>query len=348
MKQDLFTVEICVSTMHQTDRSLLDTMHLTCKSKLTKQTNGVMHEKREKPKQGYTHDHVVAETSEMKCGQENNTENRDDAQSCTGLFPDIPEVICDILVVNQCDRDGREEIYTSSGKRVLWIDTTQRGLSRSRNLALSQARADICLLADDDMVYRADVVDIVQAAFSRYDCADVIGFSVHGIERTFKRYKTCAKRVGYLSSMKMASVELAMRRKMIRQKGLAFDIKIGAGTQFQMGEENAFLFDALHKHCHIYFVPQCIADLHIGQSTWFDGYDRTYFMGKGAAFCAMRTHLLWLLMLQFAYRHRRLFAACCTPWQAFLWMLQGAAAYRDCQRQQIPQSVPTQHKQKDD
>lgn len=48
--------------------------------------------------------------------------------------------------------------------------------------------------------------------------------------------------------MKMASVELASGGKPSDKKVLRLICKIGAGTQFQMGEENAFLFDALHKH----------------------------------------------------------------------------------------------------
>ena len=94
------------------------------------------------------------------------------------------QVQSDAVVVNQCDREG-ETILEHRGYRVVWIDTRERGLSRSRNMALAHATAELCMLADDDMIYRPGYAETVQAAFGRLD-AELIRFRVEGIEKPFK------------------------------------------------------------------------------------------------------------------------------------------------------------------
>lgn len=231
----------------------------------------------------------------------------------------------DAVLINQCDTDNKK-VLTYNGHRVLWINTTERGLSRSRNMAIRNATADICMLADDDMEYRSNYVDIVCSAFQEND-ADIIGFQVIGIEKEFKKYARKERSISYLNSMKMASVELTFRRKSLVEKSIWFDEMIGAGTEFLMGEENALLFQCLRKKLNIYYVPQIIADLHMGESTWFNGRNERYFMGKGAAFAAMNTPFTILLILQFAIRKKALYQNEASLWEAICQMMKGKRLY---------------------
>lgn len=231
----------------------------------------------------------------------------------------------DAVLINQCDINDKK-VFTYNGHRVLWINTTERGLSRSRNMAIRNATADICMIADDDMEYRSNYVDVVCSAFQKND-ADIIGFQVIGIEKEFKKYAEEERRISYLNSMKMASVELAFRRASFIGKNIQFDELIGAGTEFLLGEENALLFQCLRKKLNIYYVPQIIADLHIGESTWFNGRNEQYFMGKGASFAAMNTPFTNLFILQFAIRKRVLYQNEATMWEAICQMMKGKCLY---------------------
>ena len=127
--------------------------------------------------------------------------------------------------------------------------------------------------------------------------------------------------------MKMASVELVFRRKTFVEKDVKFDELIGAGTEFLMGEENALLFQCLRKKLSIYYVPQIIADLHIGESTWFKGRNESYFVGKGAAFAAMNTPFTTFFILQFAIRKRALYKNEASVWKAICQMMKGKRLY---------------------
>ena len=106
-----------------------------------------------------------------------------------------------------------------------------------------------------------------------------------------------------------------------------FDETIGAGTEFLMGEENAFLFSCLRHRLSIRYMPTVIADLHIVNSSWFSGYNERYFIGKGAAFTAMSSRFSLLLILQFLVRKIKLYRAFLTPFQALKYMLNGRKLY---------------------
>ena len=61
----------------------------------------------------------------------------------------------DVVVVNQCDHDSVEEFDFLNKKGITchakFINTTERGLSRSRNMAIENAqKADVCYICDDD------------------------------------------------------------------------------------------------------------------------------------------------------------------------------------------------------
>lgn len=232
----------------------------------------------------------------------------------------------DAVVVNQCNRNDRQT-FLHNGRTILWIDSTQRGLSKSRNMAISAATADICLISDDDMIYRDDYVSSVSSAFQEYPDADIIRFEVAGIEKPFKQYDHIAKKLGYLSSMKSSSVELAFKRSAVVDNQIIFDERIGAGTEFLMGEENAFLFSCLRHRLSIRYEPTVMADLHIGNSSWFSGYNEQYFIGKGASFAAMSPRFSRLLIVQFLVRKNKLYRASVSPIQALKYMLSGRKLY---------------------
>ncbi len=208
------------------------------------------------------------------------------------------------VVVNQCQEDSVTEYY-ANGNRIKWINTTTKGLSVSRNICLSEASGDICLIADDDLEYVDGYADIVKAAFSRNKDASIIRFKVQGIEKSFKNYPNKGERIGYIKSLKISSVEIAFRKTSI--EGNHFDELLGAGAKYYMGEENEFLTKCLKKGLKIYFYPEIISNLHIIGSSWRGVSDEQYLFGRGAAFAAMGARVSHFLILQFAIRKRNLF-----------------------------------------
>lgn len=188
-------------------------------------------------------------------------------------------VTTDVLVINQADREALEEAWQGT-QRIRMITTRERGLSRSRNMALEHAQGEICLLCDDDEIFESDYKSTILNSFRKISQADIIAFDV---ENKVTRLKRNVRQIGYLNSLKLSSCQLAFRRKAILEKGIRFDVDMGAGSGNGCGEENKFLLDCLRAGLKIYYVPIQIAMLDTKASTWFAGFDALFFYQRGAA-----------------------------------------------------------------
>ncbi|MCR5627481.1 MAG: glycosyltransferase family 2 protein [Lachnospiraceae bacterium] len=212
----------------------------------------------------------------------------------------------DAVVINQCDREA-DEVFEDDGKKVRFISRNEKGLSKSRNLAVNAAWGDICLYCDNDVKYSEDYENAVKSAFERHPDADIIVFFIKRKERLSPVYKK-ESRLGYLKSMKIFSPEIAFRRESVIKAGLMMDEDFGAGAKYSMGEENIFLFEAKQKGLKVWYVPYRLATLIETESTWFKGYTEEFFRNRGAGYYRMTKSGYFFLCLQFAIRKRALYS----------------------------------------
>lgn len=56
------------------------------------------------------------------------------------------------IIINQCDKNSKDKIIYK-GNEINMLSYEERGLSVSRNKALKYAQSDICLIADDGLIY---------------------------------------------------------------------------------------------------------------------------------------------------------------------------------------------------
>ena len=190
-----------------------------------------------------------------------------------------------VVVVNQCDREEtREETFRDGTCRMVFISTTERGLSRSRNKAIENATADLCMLADDDEIFCDDFVEKLTTAFKEHPQADVITFKVDGTESSKKAFAQTECRIGYVKAMQLCSVMIAFRRESVVKKNIRFDVEMGSGTGHGTCEEVRFLFDCLKNGLQIQHVPVTVARLQEDSaSQWFKGYNERFFWERGWA-----------------------------------------------------------------
>lgn len=127
------------------------------------------------------------------------------------------------------------------------ITKAEKGLSKSRNLAISKANEDIILFADDDVIYNKNYKQIILDAYKKYKNADIICFYVESRNKKRKTKRMKTGKIGYLKSMRVASCEISCKKDLIIKNNLKFDEKFGAGTKNNRGEEQIFLYEALKK-----------------------------------------------------------------------------------------------------
>ncbi|MES5891532.1 glycosyltransferase family A protein [Bacillus cereus group sp. RP43] len=232
------------------------------------------------------------------------------------------------VMVNQCGYEKQEVLFLQNHK-LTYVCSEDIGLSKSRNKAIFNSNDDgIVLLSDDDLVYVDNYSELIQKTFDENPDYDIIRFQVEGINKPFKMYKNKSAKLGYLSSLKTSSVEIAFRIKKIKEANIQFNEQFGAGSVYRMGEENIFLYECLSKGLKIKYEPIKIADLYIGESSWFKGFNKKYFHDRGAIFSALSKRWAGVLILQFAFRHYKKYKSNMTLLQAIRAMFNGHQEYK--------------------
>ena len=183
------------------------------------------------------------------------------------------------LVINQCT--DIEPPAPIDAERMRMVSVAERGLSRSRNLALEHARAEITIIGDDDVKYPTEVADTVRRAFDEFPEAAIVTFQFRDLDtgRFCKSYSSEPFRHDRRSIASVSSVEIVVRPKRLR--GLRFDTAFGLGTDWPMGEESIFLADALRLGLPIYYWPEPLC-AHPYHSTGFASWNASTARTKGA------------------------------------------------------------------
>lgn len=218
----------------------------------------------------------------------------------------------DCIVINQTSLDQYPSLNQVT-PNVCFVSTEERGLSRSRNMALSLATGDICLLADDDLVYYEDYRCTVQEAYNCFPDADIILFDFdepRGTHRNRRKPKSSSGRLNYLELLRGNSVRISFRRQRIQELNVRFNEFFGAGSGvFTMGEDALILADAYRRGARIYYydrkILRLLPDKFLRGSSWFRGYDEQYYYNVGGFSAFYTPRFAWLYILQFILRHYR-------------------------------------------
>lgn len=189
-------------------------------------------------------------------------------------------------------------------KNIKFINTNTCGVGINRNIALFHSKADICLLADDDMRFIDNYEELVNKAFLEVSDADIIIFNIDGDERIGKVNHKIS-RVNYWNCMSYGAPRIAFRKKSIEYAALSFSTIFGGGTKHSAGEDSMFLINALKKGLKIYTYPISIAKIYPSESSWFTGYHDKYFYDKGAWIAATFNLLKYPILFHFVINRRK-------------------------------------------
>lgn len=240
----------------------------------------------------------------------------------------------DTLIINQCPQtetlnEIRSDQKTAGVKNqahvnIRMLDTSTRGLAKSRNLAIQHAVGDVCLLCDDDEQLDSSYEETILKAYEVLSDADIICFR---ISNQPSRLKQETQRLTKWTAMRIASWQITFRREAILKSGIRFDEDMGAGTGNGGGEEVKFLRDCIRAGLKAYYVPKSIGTVAQTESTWFKGFDRDFFYKRGIT----NRYMLGLpvSILYAAYYtlvKRDLYKEYVTPWQSFKYTLDGILA----------------------
>jgi glycosyltransferase involved in cell wall biosynthesis len=241
---------------------------------------------------------------------------------------DKMKIKTDALIINQNDREDTLE-GNINGNRIRMLSYNERGLTKSRNRAINNSQGDICVIADDDLIYEDNYKKIIIDAYKKYPEASIIAFEVPSTNSTRPTSSLKEGRIDFLHTLRVSSFQITFKRNSMIDHSLFFNELFGAGSKYTCGEEHIFLAEALKKGLEIRFVKKKIATVNHNESTWYNGFDENLFRTKGAMFYEMSRSLSYLLVLQFAIRKRNLYKENINVLQATKHMLFGLKEYKN-------------------
>lgn len=180
------------------------------------------------------------------------------------------------LVINQTDT-LKDTLYNDANNHRR-LDTCTRGLSVSRNMAIRESHAEICLLCDDDERFIDNLEKVILKTYNHYPNADIICFS---LDCPGTKMPKRIKKINYISALKITSWQVSFRRERVLEKELSFDTRFGSGTPIGSGEENIFLYDAIKSGLTVLYVPIHIGTVIPSESKWFNDFSKLSFENHG-------------------------------------------------------------------
>ncbi|MFP9099421.1 glycosyltransferase [Flavobacterium sp. RHBU_24] len=235
------------------------------------------------------------------------TMHRDSLDFLIPMFPFAHFSEFKILIINQTSPD-KQLISPYPGVRV--VNSFETGLSKSRNLALSNATGILCVISDDDVVFKPGLETAILTAFNETPAAALIAFRAeNGAGQPYKKYPL--ERVSNppaLKRLSIMSIEMVVNKKSIDKYKIKFDERFGLGSPFIMGEEAIFVNTLYQKPAKIVMEPATIVAHNAA-----DTHSRIPVAGKyyvqGALFSALYGSgwIFWVLLkLAFEIKNKKI------------------------------------------
>ena len=220
------------------------------------------------------------------------------------LFSDYTEF--NILIVNQT---SEKKLLYSDNEQIKVFNVFEKGLSKSRNLALYNATKSLVVFTDDDVVFQQDFETKVLDAFNNYPNHDGFRFRyINQLGNFVKKYpKKYQPNLSKFEILNTSSVELVFKRERLKNFNMQFDENFGLGATFLMGEEAIFVADGIKNGLKIGFVPQTLVN-HTGLSTGAKTPTNLIYFVQSAVFYRIfgNMYLFWIaLKLFFDTKHQK-------------------------------------------
>lgn len=228
----------------------------------------------------------------------------------------------DAVIINQCDRYDYQEMEWK-GHSVRFFSCAEKGVGRSRNNAILRADKDICLFADEDIVYEEGYAEKVAEEFERQPEADMILFNIEVGEARRTYHNAGRKRVRWYNCGRYGAVSFAVRLSSLQESRVMFSLLYGGGAKYSNGEDSLFLKEFLQKGYRVMTSPVTIGRETEGDSSWFRGYDRKFFYDRGVLYRDLYGWMAPLMAARFLLAHRQKLCSEVKATRAYGWMRQG-------------------------
>ena len=249
------------------------------------------------------------------------TTNRSDVGFLKRMISNVGPDDFSATIINQCYSIKPPTIVDSANEKI--ISVADKGLSKSRNMAIDNANGDICVIADDDLVYLPDAVAKITVEYRNDKELDVAIFQVITPEgELYKKYNPKSFRIKKAwDQYRISSVEITFSRERIIEKGIRFNENLGLGAPYTSGEEAMFIHDCVKRGLKVKYFPVPIVE-HPKESSG-KVYSKSNALAKGIVFFKLFPLRFLLFDLYFSVKWYKTYKKDFSYFQYLGWMLKG-------------------------
>lgn len=132
---------------------------------------------------------------------------------------------------------------------VRYIESNEVGLSKSRNLAIENAKSDYLWIMDDDVDIYDEALPYIYRFITRYNESPLLIVS-HTLNKDTMETKEKIKRLNIVSAAGICSIDMII--KISALKNVRFNTGFGLGTKYPSGEEYIFACELIRSGGRIY------------------------------------------------------------------------------------------------
>ena len=210
----------------------------------------------------------------------------------------------DSIIINQCGENRYEE-FEYNGNRIRCYHFAEKGVGLSRNNALLRADQDLCLFADEDIVYDDDAAEKIVTAFEQHPEADMLLFNVRVHEERRTYWIDSFHPVHWYNCGRYPAYSFALRTAKMQEKNLTYSLYFGGGAKYANGEDSLFISDCLKAGFKVYAVPTEIGEEVPRPSTWFTGFNEKFFHDRGVLYHVLYGKLAVPMGLRFLLKNKK-------------------------------------------
>ena len=226
------------------------------------------------------------------------TMNRSDLNFLKAMFPNHEVEKLNLVIVNQTSNDS---LLTSDNENIKVINSFDKGLSKSRNLAIENSSKDLLLIADDDVIFKSDFENNIVEAFNQMN-NNIILFQIENKDnQLFRKYSNKIKsKLNWFEILNTHSIEMVLDRKSVIKNQLQFNENFGLGSKYPSGEEPIFMAEAKKIKLKLGYFPAAIV-IHPDSTSTSKSSKKEQYYNQGAVFYAIfgKLYSFWVSLKLF-------------------------------------------------
>jgi len=136
------------------------------------------------------------------------------------------------------------------------IEVAGKGVAKSRNQAILNAKTELLIFGDDDVVFNPEELSkAIQKFEQNPDLVMLLLAAKDETGKARKQYPTSENKLTLYNSARAATYEMMIRVSAVKQLEVKFDERFGAGAELYLGDEYIFISDLIKAGARCEFAP---------------------------------------------------------------------------------------------